>query len=92
MGLPPSNEPARPPVGPASVSRRATGWVGIEQLMTAGDVADVLRCSIRTVGELRRRGDLAALLIGNAYVFEPETVRSFIADRRDAGQVAQEAA
>lgn len=61
------------------------GWVGVEHLLTAEQVAEALAAtSRRTVDRYRRTGQLPGVLIGNTYRFRPEDVQAFIERRRAA--------
>lgn len=55
-----------------------SGWTGLEALLTAEEVAELLRCSPRTVGRLRRAGKLPGVLVGRAYMFSRAAVEEFI--------------
>lgn len=56
-----------------------SGWVGLEQLMTAADVAEVLAVpSSRTVDRLRKEGKLRAVKVGRGYRFDRRDVQTFI--------------
>ncbi|AYN58268.1 helix-turn-helix DNA-binding domain protein [Arthrobacter phage Kepler] len=56
-----------------------SGWVGLEQLMTAEDVAAVLQVpSTKTVARLRQQGRLRALKVGRGYRFDRRDVEDFI--------------
>ena len=63
-----------------------TGWVGLDRLMTARDVADVLAApSTRTVDRLRRAGAIPAVRIGRGYRFHPEDVQAYLDKVRAEG-------
>lgn len=60
-----------------------SGWVGLEQLMTAEDVAEVLAVpSCRTVDRLRKEGQLRAVKVGRGYRFDRRDVQAFIESLR----------
>lgn len=60
-----------------------SGWVGLEQLMTAEDVAAVLQVpSTKTVARLRTQGRLRALKVGRGYRFDRRDVEAFIESLR----------
>ncbi len=71
----------------SSDKKPATGWL-LEGLMTAEEVARVLRCGPSRVHRLRRAGDLPAIYVGK-HVFDPEDVRAFI---KAGGKKREEAA
>lgn len=52
--------------------------IAVEQLLTAREVAAILRCSPAMVGDLRRAGRLHAVLVGRTYRFPQDAVRAFI--------------
>lgn len=54
------------------------GWAPLEALLTAEEVAEVLRCSPRAVGRLRRAGKLTGVQVGREYMFSREAVEAFI--------------
>lgn len=59
------------------------GWVGLEQLMTAADVAEVLAVpSSRTVDRLRKEGQLRAVKVGRGFRFDRRDVEAFIESLR----------
>lgn len=61
-----------------------TGWLGVDHLLTADEVAAILAApSRRTVDRLRRIGEIPGVRVGNAYRFRPEDVDAFI-DRQAA--------
>lgn len=64
------------------------GWVLGDTLMTAAEVADALRTTKRTVADLRRRGQLPGVLVGNTFHFTPDDVRAFIAAQRSEQRAA----
>lgn len=60
-----------------------TGWVGLERLLTADEVAEVLAAtSTRTVDELRRTGALRAVRIGRSWRFHPDDVKALVDELR----------
>lgn len=60
-----------------------TGWVGLERLLTADEVAEVLAAtSTRTVDELRRSGALRAVRVGRVWRFHPDDVKAFVDELR----------
>ena len=62
-----------------------SGWVGLESLMTAADVAEVLAVpSSRTVDRLRKSGELRAVRVGRGYRFDRRDVEAFIEALRAA--------
>lgn len=62
-----------------------SGWVGLEQLMTAEEVAEILRApSSRTVSRLRQEGKLRAVRVGRGYRFDRRDVEAFIERLRAA--------
>lgn len=67
-----------------------SGWVGLESLMTAEDVAAVLRVqSVKTVARLRQQGKLTALRVGRGYRFTREDVEECIGRLRSEGATAR---
>ncbi|AYN56854.1 helix-turn-helix DNA-binding domain protein [Arthrobacter phage Andrew] len=64
-----------------------SGWVGLESLMTAAEVAAVLRApSSKTVTRYRQQGKLRAVRIGRGYRFDPRDVEAFIEALRAEGK------
>ncbi|WNM72826.1 excise [Arthrobacter phage RedFox] len=56
-----------------------TGWVGLESLMTAEEVAAVLRApSLKTVARYRQQGKLRAVRVGRGYRFDRRDVEAFL--------------
>jgi excisionase family DNA binding protein len=56
-----------------------SGWVGLEKLMTAEEVAEILRApSVRTVGRLRQEGKLRAVRVGRGYRFDRRDVEEYV--------------
>jgi excisionase family DNA binding protein len=51
---------------------------GLEPLLTARDVAQLLRCSVSEVYKLRRTGALPAIPVGALLRFNPEVVRAYM--------------
>jgi len=49
-----------------------------EALITAQEVAHILRCSPKTVKRMAARGEIPALQIGNRWRFRPSLVDEFI--------------
>lgn len=66
------------------MSAVATGWVGVDHLLTTDDAAAVLRVSAWTMRRLRRDGDVPAVRVGNAWRFDPADLRDYINSRRTA--------
>lgn len=50
----------------------------LEALLTAADVAKLLRCSRRFVYQLHRDGELVSVQLGAKVLFRPEDVRAFV--------------
>jgi excisionase family DNA binding protein len=57
---------------------------GLEPLLSIDDVARLLRVSESSVYRLVRNGELARVKVGGRTLFEPKTVRAFIAGCREA--------
>ena len=55
----------------------------LEPLLSIEEVSRLLRISESSVYRLVRGGELARVKVGNRTLFEPATVRSFIAGCRD---------
>ena len=56
-----------------------SGWVGLEALMTAEEVAAVLRApSSKTVTRYRQQGKLRGLKVGRGYRFDRRDVEAFV--------------
>ncbi|MGO4143825.1 helix-turn-helix domain-containing protein [Paenarthrobacter sp. YAF11_1] len=56
-----------------------SGWVGLEQLMTAEEVADVLRApSTKTVAGLRQKNKLRGVRVGRSYRYHKDDVEELI--------------
>lgn len=55
----------------------STGWE-VGHLLTAEEVADVLRATVKTVGRLRREGQLRGVRVGRAYRFHPDDVSDYL--------------
>ena len=67
-----------------------SGWVGLEKLMTAEEVADVLRApSPKTVARLRQTGKLRAVRIGRGYRFDRRDVEELVERLRADGKTEQ---
>lgn len=65
-----------------------SGWVGLESLLTAEEVAEILRApSTKTVARLRLTGKLAAVRVGRGYRFAREDVEDCIRRLRADGAV-----
>ena len=65
-----------------------SGWVGLESLMTAEEVAEILRApSTKTVARLRQQGKLAGVRVGRGYRYAREDVEDCIGRLRAAGAV-----
>lgn len=63
-----------------------TGWVGLESLMTAEEVAAVLRApSPKTVTRYRQQGKLRAVRVGRGYRFDRRDVEAFVEALRAEG-------
>ncbi len=61
----------------------ATGWVGVEHLLTPQAAAAALGVSVWSLGRLRRAGLLAAINVGGAWRYDPADIKTFInANRR----------
>jgi excisionase family DNA binding protein len=60
----------------------------MEQLMTAGQTAEALCISPRTVWTLTREGALACIRIGRRVLYSPDDVRAFVDRCRKGGNKA----
>lgn len=66
------------PLPAVGTSTPVSGW----RLLTAGDVAAILRVPRSLVYALARRGELPTVRIGDRYVrFRPETIESWLKER-----------
>jgi excisionase family DNA binding protein len=54
----------------------------LEPLLSVDEVAELLRISESGVYRLIRKGELVSLKVGGRTLFEPVTIREFIAARR----------
>ncbi|QGZ16931.1 helix-turn-helix DNA-binding domain protein [Arthrobacter phage LittleTokyo] len=64
-----------------------SGWVGLESLMTAEEVAAVLRVpSVKTVARFRQQGKLRAVRVGRGYRFDRRDVEDFVEALRTEGK------
>ncbi|QGH74527.1 helix-turn-helix DNA binding domain protein [Arthrobacter phage Kuleana] len=67
------------------------GWVGLEKLMTAEEVADKIGApSVRTVAGLRLRGELIGVKVGRSWRFDVRDVDDWIERKRDAAKHARQ--
>lgn len=58
----------------------------LEPLLSIEEVSDLLRISESGVYRLRRGGQLPSVKVGGRTLFEPDTIREFIASRRQEGE------
>lgn len=70
------------PDGTPLTPHPTSGWLGVEGLLSAEQVGELLHVTPKVVGNLRRTGQLEAVLIGRTHRFEPDAVRAFIAASR----------
>lgn len=62
------------------------GWVVPASLLTAEEVADLLRASsIKTVARLRREGILRGVMVGRSYRYDVRDVTEALEQLRRAG-------
>lgn len=65
-----------------------SGWVGLDELLTAEEVAEVLRVpSVKTVAALRKAGRLKSVKVGRTFRFDRRDVQDFIDRNRLTNQV-----
>lgn len=56
-----------------------SGWVGLDELLTAEEVAEVLRAdSVKTVARLRKQGHLRAVRVGRTFRYDRRDVADYI--------------
>ena len=54
---------------------------GMQEVLTTADVAQVLRLSIKTVGDLMRSGELPAMRIGGVWRVRRESLEEWMKQR-----------
>ena len=57
----------------------------LPNLMEVTEVAEHLHVTPQTVSRIRRRGQLAGILVGRSYFYDPDDVRAFIESQRRTG-------
>jgi excisionase family DNA binding protein len=60
----------------------ATGWVGVDHLLTPTQAAQALAVSTWTLARLRRDGLLAGVAVGGAWRYDPADIQAFINTNR----------
>ena len=60
-----------------------SGWVGLDELLTAEEVAAVIRAdSVKTVARLRKTDQLPAIRVGRSFRFDRRDVAAWIERQR----------
>jgi excisionase family DNA binding protein len=62
-------------------TRKQTGWVGGDRLLTVAEVAGTMRVSNMTVYRLIKGGELAALRVGKNYRIRESDVDRYLSAR-----------
>ena len=55
----------------------------VPPLLEADEVGAILKCSAKSVSDLRRSGKLAGVYVGNTYKYTPTDVQAYIAYHRE---------
>lgn len=62
------------------------GWAGVDHLLTADEVAEVLAASSkRTVQRMRQAGTIRGVRVGRSWRFHPDDVNACIRELRKQG-------
>ncbi|GAA4680100.1 helix-turn-helix domain-containing protein [Nocardioides nanhaiensis] len=65
------------------MSATASGWVGVDNLLTPAAAARRLAVSTWTLNALRRSGAIPAVRVGRAYRYDPAALAAYV-NRSDA--------
>lgn len=54
------------------------------KMITSKELSDLLRCSLRTVYRMRKRGDITAYKMGGKIVFKKEEIEEYLENLQQA--------